>query len=401
MGEMRELMQDREGKSILESKIFISIVLIVLFKPAYFNEIGILDKAYNVACVAILIIFLFIIFYLNITSKIIWLILYYSILLISTSLNDGNLIAFMRADVYAFALCLVFAVYGDIALAKLVDAFNVIHIYVYANFITVLLFPNGLYKTELYTQNWLLGYKNPMVRLLIPILCISFINSIVKYGKITLYNYLLLMVIAVTAIKVKTVNGMIGVMMWTFLGVIAYYAPQIFRVINEKTMLIAYLIFVMVLFFVYIPSFVFDLLRLFGRENSFLVRYRLWRIIIKQIKDKPLLGYGYLQGDEFVEFSHVIWATHAHNWILNILMIGGVALLFIFLYGYICASKTLSKYRYEKISILIAITIMCFLIMGIDEAMTNSVFIYPIFILGMDLEKLILKNNKRLIIIVN
>ena len=62
----------------------------------------------------ILVFFLIIAIYLKLTSKIIWLISYYGIIFVSTLYNSGNIMAFLKENIYSFALCLVFAVYGDI-----------------------------------------------------------------------------------------------------------------------------------------------------------------------------------------------------------------------------------------------------------------------------------------------
>ena len=377
-----------ERNNLLESPVLISAILLILFKPPYFNEIEVVDNIYNFICVMILVFFLIIAIYLKLTSKIIWLISYYGIIFVSTLYNSGNIMAFLKENIYSFALCLVFAVYGDIALATFLNAFNAVHLYIYINLLTVLAFPGGLYKSEIYTQNWFLGYKNPMIRLLLPIVCISFVNSIIKYERITVYNYFILIITIITAFLVKSANGVVTVMIWTFFLILSIFVPRIYRIINEKTVLIFYLLFIAVLFFVKIPNFVFSLLNIVGKKNSFMGRYRLWKIIIKRIKEHPLGGYGFLQGDEFVKFSNLRWASHAHNWILNILILGGVILLVAFLYGFFCMSRSLSKYREKSACIIVSITVMCFLVMGIDEAMTNSVFIYPIFILGMDLGKL-------------
>lgn len=84
-------------------------------------------------------------------------------------------------------LCLLFE-YGlkDKENKFLESLYNVLEIFIYVNLITVLLYPNGMYVYAGYSANWLLGYKNPMVRLFLPACAIGLLISKKRKGKFLL-----------------------------------------------------------------------------------------------------------------------------------------------------------------------------------------------------------------------
>ena len=92
----------------------------------------------------------------------------------------------------------------------------ILYIYVVINFATVLLFPHGLYSdsvNEMSTRveySWFLGYRNPQVRILLPAVSIAFISDIVKYGRVKLNSFFLLVISLMTIILIKSSTALVG-----------------------------------------------------------------------------------------------------------------------------------------------------------------------------------------------
>ena len=62
----------------------------------------------------------------------------------------------------------------------------ILEIYTYVNFATIVLFPDGLYDAALYAGNyWFLGYKNVMIRFLLPAIVLNAIWTVHNKGKYT------------------------------------------------------------------------------------------------------------------------------------------------------------------------------------------------------------------------
>lgn len=64
-----------------------------------------------------------------------------------------------------------------------------------------------------------------------------------------------------------------------------------------------------------------------GRKTPFNGRVPIWNAAMDLISASPLIGYGIVAVERFVELSGIHGGTHAHNYILNLLIMGGAACL--------------------------------------------------------------------------
>ena len=155
------------------------------------------------------------------------------------------------------------------------------------------------------------------------------------------------------------------------------------------TVFCGYVSFLVFLFFIKIPQVVSDVLLQINKRKSFLGRYQLWKRIIVWINNKLILGHGYMPGSEFLLYTKKWWATHAHNWALNIMFMGGVTLFLIFAFAVLTSARSLNRYNENICSMILTATLITYFLMGVDEAMTNSPMVYPIFILAMYIDKIV------------
>ena len=65
-----------------------------------------------------------------------------------------------------------------------------------------------------------------------------------------------------------------------------------------------------------------NLMTAMGRDSSVSGRVPIWNAAIKYIEKSPIIGYGIIDSNEFVRASGIPGGTHAHNYILNILIMG-------------------------------------------------------------------------------
>ena len=80
-----------------------------------------------------------------------------------------------------------------------------------------------------------------------------------------------------------------------------------------------------------------------GRDSSVSGRVPIWNAAIKYIEKSPIIGYGIIDSNEFVRASGIPGGTHAHNYILNILIMGGTICLIEHIYMYINIVKHILK----------------------------------------------------------
>ena len=95
---------------------------------------------------------------------------------------------------------------------------------------------------------------------------------------------------------------------------------------------------------------------------------------INFIKDSPIIGYGNINSEVFIEQSKVLGGTHAHNYILHIMILGGILCLIEHIFLYFLTIKKMVKNK-GIISEMTGIVLGLFFINGI----TSINFYYPLF----------------------
>ena len=194
-----------------ESKILTRILLIVLVKPHFFYEIGWLDRLYDYISPAIaMLLIIFSVVSMPIPKSRIWIITFYGVMFFTTVFSGGSIYEYMKSNFASLALCLMFDIWLTKSPETLIDGFSILELLVYANFITILLFPKGMYRTDLYSANWLLGYKNYQIRTILPIICMALIRSYWKWGKIAFRAWMLLACSVGTLVLVDSATALVG-----------------------------------------------------------------------------------------------------------------------------------------------------------------------------------------------
>lgn len=377
---------------IFNNKLLLQIILLCLVQPDYLKQIEFTDKLYSFLTI-LCVLFVFFLIYIEKkwTNVFLWIICFYGYILFTTSINNyTNIIPYFKINVLPFVLCLVFFLWMNKNPKVLIEAFEVLEIYVYVNLITILLFPEGLYESGLYTKNWFLGYKNPQIRTILPILSISIINSYIKFGKISLRVYLLYVASIATFILINSVTSLIGIIFFTLVLFLFHKdyikIPKFLNLLSFAiiTLFIDYLI----IFYHIQYKFSFFFTNILNRSLSFTARTTIWNIAIKHINESLLIGHGYMTTNEFANLYGYITYTHPHNYYLYLFTMGGIILFLIFIIGIIIANNQIMRCFDNFCCKVIFICLISFLIMGISEALVSTVLLYPMLILGMNIEKL-------------
>lgn len=266
---------------------------------------------------------------------------------------------------------------------------HVIEILAVLNLLSVILFPDGLYITynstgesAAYTSNWLMGYKNPMIRILLPACALSHIYSIVYDSKRKVQAWILTAIVFVTMILVKSGTGIVGIIIFVFFRLV--YREKVRQMVRIWSLLKSFiLVGIIDVIFVLLRKqemFSFIIEVVLNRSASDLTgRTTIWNTALALIAKSPIWGYGDAVSDVMQEY---IYAAHPHNYILYILMQAGIIGILLVLAMVIAANRNLKKavntnvpYAGCVIGILTA-----FWIMGITESLTGAIYLYPLFI---------------------
>ena len=379
-------------KTIFDNKLFCALLFLIFVKPAYFTQIESLERPYfwlTVLATAFLIVAS-----LKNSMKsfaLWWTFAFFGIIFVSTYLNHGELYIYCRSEFNILAMCLMFNVWLKKSPGTLLSASRILQIYVYINFATVILYPNGMWQGDtMYELNWFLGYKNPQIRTILPVVALSIIYSSWKRKKFDIFTYALVVVSAATFLLIQSATALVGFTLFLALiilfnnGIIPY--PKIINLITGLIAVIA--LGIAIVFFSIQNDYASFFHNVLQRDVDFTDRLGIWYDSVWRISKQPILGYGYMQSEDFEDWYGFIQATHPHNYFMYVLIRGGFVLFAVILAGFLYANRILMKYIDYSFSRVIIFTLLTFILMGLTEALTATVMLYPMFIMAMNCEEL-------------
>ena len=370
--------------SIYKSKWLLSFILFSLITPnllltqTWFEMVRVVLFILSSSIVLLLIIF-----NKRISKYLIWVILFYSVILLSVYINNGSIARFFTGTGPYIVLCIVVVLWMEHSPETLLDAVAIMQIYVYINLLTVLLFPGGMYAISRQRDFWFLGYRNFHIRFILPVTAFSLVRSYYKYGKITPDTVVLIVTAIVTMLSIGSATGLVGFTI--FIVMVLLFCSRrkpLPRFVNLYTiMIISTVLFFIIVVFGRQDLFAFLIEGILGRDLTLTGRLLIWERTMILISGNPIFGIGF--AGRQVEFSRYMLysnATHPHNYILYILALGGFLLLVITGWLYFSAAKKLKVSNGSMYSKIMLFAIASFLIMGISESLTEAHLLYPMIL---------------------
>lgn len=372
--------------------IGISIICIFLVMPQYFREVqisSILTLIYNI--IIILLGFFLITKNLKITRFTLLVLLYYIILIIFTYINHGWNQSLVNLSVKTIISCLFFEY---LMINKPKYFFNTIlitfEILVVINFLTILLFPQGLFIIEHYEnqywthmdKGWLLGIKNDMIPWILFANFLSFLRIYI-YQPNKLIDKRSAFLFIVSAISLYLVNSKTSFVVIILVGsfCLLYDILKISNIFNAFTYLILYAFVWWEIVIKNSSGINYILGNLLNIDSSFTGRTQIWDSGLFWISKSLYIGNGFESNVmEAAKLGSSIF-VNVHNQILEILYEGGLILLFIFLILLFFICLRLFKERKEKIVIFSSWVLFVFFIEVFTEVLTDNVLFWIILLL--------------------
>ncbi len=261
--------------------------------------------------------------------------------------------------------CMIIDAYADKHVMQVIEAQLLLYeILIYLNFITMLLFPKGLYVTEWQHENWFLGFRNTFTFTFIPAMSLSMIWS--EYTKKRGRMYVLIAVCCVSAVLGHSATCLLVVLIMTAGYFLRVYRLQIFTAVNAT---IGYVVFFVTFVILRILDYLAPLFHRLGRNVTLTGRTFIWAHTIEKIRESPVIGYGQQSPDIRVALvPEAYGATHAHNFFLEHLYSGGViqfALVVLFL---LIVIYHLQRYKRHEIAKLMVLALVCIYFIYLVEA---------------------------------
>ena len=320
-------------KKLMNQRWFIALVFMVLYKPAMFSQMPALhtfdtiSNVFKVMVIAVLGVW-FVYFYQKVSLFFVGIVFFEVWRVLATIYCGGNYTSLFIAILNALAICLVVEMGLKTDPDALLDGASfTLGLFVLINFATVLLFPQGMYEFNTFTQNYFLGYRNNSIMLFFPAIIFSIVRSLRKYNKLTLSSFVITAVSFATVILAFSATSVIGMTVFTLFLLLALInkMPNFLNIITYLAINIAYFFGVIILRLQ--EAFAFIIVDMLGRDLTFTGRTKIWDSALAAFAKSPVFGVGEIENQASRD---LIGATHAHNYYLDLLYKSGLPGFLIF-----------------------------------------------------------------------
>ncbi|WP_342985839.1 O-antigen ligase family protein [Clostridium saudiense] len=384
---------------IINNKWMLIFFIVPFFKPICFQYISgmiIIDEIFVIwkiiAAAIITILFILFAFRKKIIPKSILSVFMFELtILFTTIINKGDIKRALidMVTIVSFSMLIYLTIrYNYKGFCEIIN--KVLSLLMIFNLIIMLIYPNGL-KAELYTN-----LENPLYFMTTDngtslfILTTMFMNvmySLINNKKI---NKFIICSCFFSAIVSKSSTAIIASTLF-IIYIIFFYKKNISKIFNPYIMFTTYI----GIFFITLSgkAMIFNPIIewIFNKNLSFTGRDRLWSAAIELIKKEPFIGYGVIENN-YIN----IWGGKfsSHNFILELLLQGGIFSLIVFIYVILRAINNQNRYRNNNISNLLVAILFFMCISILMESTVHSVYLFTIIVLSLELP-LIIKKTKR------
>lgn len=373
-------------KKLMNQRWFIALVFMVLYKPAMFSQMPALhtfdtiSNVFKIMVIAVLGVWFFY-FYQKVSLFFVGIVFFEVWRVLATIYCGGNYTSLFLAIFNALAICLVVEMGLKTDPDALLDGASfTLGLFVLINFATIILFPQGMYEFNNYTQNYFLGYRNNSIMLFFPAIIFSIVRSLRKYNKLTLSSFVITAVSFATVILAFSATSVIGMTVFILFLLLALInkMPNFLNIITYLAINIAYFFGVIILRLQ--EAFAFIIVDMLGRDLTFTGRTKIWDSALAAFAKSPVFGVGEIENQASRD---LIGATHAHNYYLDLLYKSGLpGFLIFFAILIICGVALYRNRKNGKIPFVVSGAICAFMIMLQSEAYYNIYYFFSILTLA-------------------
>ena len=331
----------------ISNKWFYFLCLLFLYKPGIISGIAslkILDMFFNVMRLVVMLLCVLLVFIqkgklqINRTLVLVCLITLGEVWKIISSAINGYSYNAWGATLNTFGISLFSYLSINRNKMAFLDGGRILFgIYVIINTVTVILFPNGMYASTRYTQNFFLSYRNAWFVFYLLALYICLLNNELYPSKKN-KAWLLLVIVCeyISMIREWTANGLFCITVGLVLYII--WKKQKIQIFPVKAIFLGELaISVGLILFHLQDRLLFVIVGILRRDPTLSQRVRIWNNALQAIKTSLWFGHGSLDSSTATTFLGY-GVDHAHSYYLNTIfyfgLIGLMIGLFIILYAF-------------------------------------------------------------------
>jgi len=262
--------------------------------------------------------------------------------------------------------------------AKVLEAFLLVYeLIIGINFITMILFPNGLYFTPMQLwDNWFIGYRNMFIFYFAPALALELMKK--HAGGSAVRYYVMLAVCTLSMVLGGSKTGLLCLLAFLALGLTGLYMKKLCNILTVTAVSLAAFVSIVLLGLQRYLTPLFDML---GRNVTFTNRIFIWENAIELIKKSPIIGYGIPSEEVRTEMLGLWTAVTAHNFILEVLFCFGVVGLVLIVIWMGISVYQLYHHRKHPFAAALCLGMVCFHLLMLMEGELNNIPMYSFFFL--------------------
>ncbi len=375
---------------INKKELFIFFLLIWFFEPTFFSRFPIIDLIFTIGKIVAFCSFIIFVLFgdkkkYQPSSVLILAIAIEIICLGVTFVYEG---AILTQIIFISSMMLLVIV--DYYLNTVTDhlirvLISIFEILIYANFICILLFPNGLYNFEGTRHYWLFGHVNSTIIYILPAIVLA--GIMIEKGSNKLLSKknirpILLIIISITTILIT----------WSATAIMGLLIMLIITIANRKkvyftatqAVILSLVIFILINVLQFQGDILGSIVGLLGRDITFSGRTEVWNRAIETIQEHLIFGYGAESNTVIV--SRLLF-SQPHCRYFNLLYRGGCVSFILQLIAFFICARTLDKSKRSALSCFIIAGYWALMVQIAFESYFSPIF-YLIFLFGSNIHKL-------------
>ena len=262
--------------------------------------------------------------------------------------------------------------------SEVLEAFLLVYeLIIGINFVTMLLFPGGLFYTPMQLwDNWFIGYRNMFIFYFAPALSLELMKK--HAGGSAVRYYAVLAVCTLSMVMGGSKTGLLCMLAFLGLSLTGLYVKKLCNIVTVTLVSLGAFVSIVLLGLQRYLTPVFEML---GRNTTFTGRVLIWENTTKYIRQSPIIGHGFPAEQVRTEMLEVSTAVTAHNFILEVLFCFGLVGLVLTAIWMGMSVHQLYRHRCHPYAAAMCLGMVCFHLLMLMEGELNNVPMYSFFFL--------------------
>lgn len=394
------MLKIRRNTSINIKVILEVLMCILFFNPQYINKMSNLDNVLDVLKILLACFLLFIYMKNNKMSKTIFIVVCLVVISILNTLFWGSpLKTTMNRYVPILAIMFWLSNNKERIWEKIYNIFFAAEVLIIINFISMILFPEGIYIGENKAAYWIIGQKQEFANVYIIVIIIA---ALIWENKKQRKNIVAIFLMIFYSV-VKTLP--LGFLIYTiiFCSMLYILRKSKFKIKARSIFFITILLNAFVIFFAFqydkFSKFLFFLNSIkvghLSKAETLIVRAAIWKDAILILKNSLFMGVGTITENIYYSFArYAKYHPHFHNMFLDIAVTGGIVgvIMFILINYYALNRLNTTNCRIKNVLLC---GIFSMNIYFLSDCFYGA-FVFVIYFLASEIESLEFARNKKL-----